>query len=126
MGNVTIDRWKNRIVLSNPGTMLVSVEQFFQGQQSVCRNPLVQNMFVQLGIGEKAGSGADIIVKGWKDNKWALPQIEEKERPDRVVMTLMLEDMTANKKATRKRQQTDINRHQPTSTDMKEMYCNCF
>lgn len=48
-------------------------------------------MFVQLGIGEKAGSGADIIVKGWKDNGWKKPLIEETERPDRVVLTLTFE-----------------------------------
>lgn len=91
-GSITVDRWKKRIELSNPGTMLISVDQFFHGQQSVCRNPLLQNMFMLLGIGEKAGSGADIIVKGWKDNKWVLPRIEEKIRPDRVVMTLEPED----------------------------------
>lgn len=91
LGNVTVDRWKDRVVMSNPGTMLVSVDQFFIGQQSVCRNPILQNMFVRLGIGEKAGSGADIIVKGWKDNGWKKPLIEEKERPDRVVLTLTFE-----------------------------------
>jgi hypothetical protein len=79
---------KDKVVLSNPGTLLVSIEQFFQGQQSECRNPVLQKMFVFMGIGEKAGSGADIIVKGWKDNKWVKPLLEEKNEPDRVVLTL--------------------------------------
>lgn len=52
-------------------------------------------MFVQLGIGEKAGSGADIIVKGWKDNGWKNPLMEEKEHPDRVVLTLSFEKAKA-------------------------------
>lgn len=87
-GSITVDRWKDRIEMSNPGTMLVSMEQFFLGQQSVCRNPVLQNMFVQLGIGEKAGSGADVILKGWKDNKWEIPVLNELNKPDRVILTL--------------------------------------
>lgn len=46
--------------------MLVSVNEFYEGQHSVCRNPLLQKMFVFIGVGEKAGSGADVIVKGWE------------------------------------------------------------
>lgn len=91
MGNVTVDRWKDRVVMSNPGTMLVSVDQFYEGQQSVCRNPILQGMFVRLGIGEKAGSGADIMLKGWKDNGWKRPELVERVRPDRVVLTLAFE-----------------------------------
>ena len=37
MGNITVDRYFNKIVLSNPGTMLVSKEEFEEGGHSVCR-----------------------------------------------------------------------------------------
>ena len=60
MGNVVVDGWINRIVISNPGSMLVSIDEFYEGQHSVCRNPLIQKMFVLIGVGEKAGSGADV------------------------------------------------------------------
>ena len=70
--------------MSNPGTMLVSLEEYFEGGHSVCRNPLLQKMFIFLGIGEKGGSGADVIVKGWKDNGWEIPSLIEKQNPDRV------------------------------------------
>jgi len=83
-----VERWKDRIEMSNPGSMLVSVKQFYIGQQSICRNTCLQRMFVALGIGEKAGSGADTIVKGWSDNDWETPQIEELYDPDRVRLTL--------------------------------------
>jgi len=112
MGNITIDRWQDRFELSNPGTMLVSVEQFFNGKQSVCRNAQLQKMFVLLGIGEKAGSGADVILHGWDDNKWAHPVIEEKSRPDRVVLTLGLETVLPDNKPTTNRQQPTTNRQQ--------------
>ncbi len=88
MGNVVVDGWVDRIVISNPGSMLVSVSEFYEGQHSVCRNPLLQKMFVFIGVGEKAGSGADVIVKGWEDQKWAKPVLNEHIEPERVEMVM--------------------------------------
>ena len=89
-GNIVIDRYFDRIVLSNPGTMLVSMEEYYEGGHSVCRNPVIQKMFVFLGIGEKGGTGADVIAKGWKDNGWSIPTVEEKSNPDRIETCLKL------------------------------------
>ena len=91
MGNITIDRYSNKIVISNPGSMLVSVDEFYAGGYSICRNPILQKMFVLIGVGEKAGSGADTIIKGWKDNDWQAPTIAEKQHPDRVETTLWVD-----------------------------------
>ena len=91
MGNITIDRFSDRIVMSNPGTMLISVQEFMEGNHSVCRNPNLQKMFVLIGVGEKAGSGADIMLKGWKDNGWQQPTVKEVFQPDRVEITLFLD-----------------------------------
>ena len=89
-GNIVIDRYFDRIVLSNPGTMLVSMEEYYEGGHSVCRNPIIQKMFVFLGIGEKGGTGADVIAKGWRDNGWSIPTVEEKNNPDRIETYLSL------------------------------------
>lgn len=89
-GNIVIDRYFDRIVLSNPGTMLVSMEEYYEGGHSVCRNPIIQKMFVFLGIGEKGGTGADMIAKGWRDNGWSIPTVEEKNNPDRIEICLSL------------------------------------
>ena len=43
--------------------------------------PLLQNMFRFIGFGEKAGSGADIIAKGWEENHWARPTIKDSYFP---------------------------------------------
>ena len=90
-GNIVIDRYFDRIILSNPGTMLISMEEYYEGGHSVCRNPVIQKMFVFLGIGEKGGTGADVIAKGWKDNGWSIPTVEEKSNPDRIETCLKLE-----------------------------------
>lgn len=95
-GNIVVTRTKEQITFRNPGCMLISVEDFYEGNQSLCRNPILQKFFIQLGIGEKAGSGADFIVKGWLDNKWELPQLEEKVQPDVVTLTFQLKEADSN------------------------------
>lgn len=45
--------------------------------------------YIVLVVREKAGSGADTIVKGWKDNGWTLPAIKEQVAPDRVTTAMM-------------------------------------
>ena len=67
--------------MRNPGRMLIPVEEFYAGSLSKCRNPLLQNMFRFIGFGEKAGSGADIIAKGWEENHWARPTIKDSYFP---------------------------------------------
>ena len=74
--------------------MLISMEEYYEGGHSVCRNPVIQKMFVFLGIGEKGGTGADVIAKGWKDNGWSMPTVEEKNNPDRIETCLKLENYT--------------------------------
>lgn len=52
--------------------------------------------YIVLVVREKAGSGADTIVKGWKDNGWTLPVIKEQVAPDRVTTTMMVSVTSAD------------------------------
>ena len=88
--SIVITRSKSKLVFSNPGCLLVSMQQFYDGGDSVCRNLALQKMFMMFGKAEKAGSGADKIISGWKDSNWSAPKLEEKNRPDKVVLTLPL------------------------------------
>ena len=94
--SIVITRSKSRIVFSNPGCLLVSKQQFYDGGDSVCRNLALQKMFMMLGKAEKAGSGADKIITGWKESNWSSPMLEEKYRPDKVILTLPLISMLDN------------------------------
>jgi len=87
-GGIVIDRFPDRLELSNPGTLLVSFEQLRQGAVSECRNPSLQRMFQMMGAGDKAGSGIDKIRQGWASQKWRWPLIEEQLKPDRVRLIL--------------------------------------
>lgn len=77
-------------MFSNPGCLLVSKQQFYDGGDSVCRNLALQKMFMMFGKAEKAGSGTDKIISGWREANWIAPMLEERSRPDKVVLTLPL------------------------------------
>lgn len=87
-GNIVIEQKKDRLIFSNPGTLLISKQQYYQGGSSVCRNTALQQMFMLIGSAEKAGSGVDKILAGWEDAKWKRPYIEESDHPDKVILTM--------------------------------------
>ena len=58
-------------------------------------------MFMRLGRAEKAGSGVDKIVNGWKYLGWTVLTVEEATRPDYVVLTMPVEN-EVEKNRTRK------------------------
>lgn len=87
-GGIVIEREPDRIKMENPGTLLVSVEQYQRGGVSECRNKAVQRMFLMIGGGEQAGSGAARIRTGWQSRSWRAPWIETFSDPDRVRLTL--------------------------------------
>ena len=87
-GGVVIERYPDRIELSNPGSLLVSRVQLLQGGVSECRNKSLQLMFQLMGGGDKAGSGMDKIRAGWRAQHWRSPRLEESLQPDRVKLVL--------------------------------------
>lgn len=89
-GGVVIDCYPDRIVLSNPGTLLLSREQISRGGVSECRNKSLQRMFQMLGVGDKAGSGIDKIRSAWQSQHWQSPRLRETHQPDRVELVLSM------------------------------------
>jgi len=87
-GGIVVEKYRDRFELSNPGSLLVSIEQMLKGGVSECRNKSLQLMFQQIGGGEKAGSGIDKIRQGWASQKWRWPLIHQQMRPDRVSLVL--------------------------------------
>ena len=83
----------NAFVFSNPGTMLVSKEQYYSGGESVCRNKSLQKMFSMLGVAEKAGSGTDKILKGWRESNWRAPMLDVHQKPDKVELIMPMESL---------------------------------
>lgn len=84
---------QGKFEFSNPGTLLVSRRQFFEGGISQCRNLAIQTMFMMLGPADKAGSGGDKIMEGWRKNGWVSPMLVENSQPDRVVISLSMHSL---------------------------------
>lgn len=91
--SLNIYKYPNKMVFTNPGIMLISLKQYYKGGESVCRNKYLQTMFTFLGSAEKAGSGADKIIHGWEKQNWKRPYIEEKSKPNKVVLTMSMESL---------------------------------
>jgi ATP-dependent DNA helicase RecG len=87
-GNIVIDLETEKFVFSNPGTLLLSIHQYYAGGISECRNPALQQMFMLIGRAEKAGSGVDKIMTGWQESHWRRPFLEIENQPDRIKLTL--------------------------------------
>ena len=88
--SLLVQLYKDKMVFSNPGTLLVTKAQYYQGGESVCRNKTLQKLFMMLGSAEKAGSGVDKILSGWRDANWRKPVLSTKNRPDKCILTMEL------------------------------------
>ncbi len=88
MGGIIVRKYPDRLELSNPGTLLVSRERMLKGGISECRNADMQKMLQAIGVVDKAGTGIDKIMQGWKDQCLDSPTVEEEHDPERIVWTL--------------------------------------
>ena len=90
VSSLLVNKYRDKIVFSNPGVLLISTEQFFRGGESVCRNRSLQQMFMMMGAVEKAGSGVDKILKGWDAVHRSTPYLEERIAPNKVELIMPL------------------------------------
>ncbi len=66
------DGWMRFI---NPGTMLISIDEFVQGGYSKPRNEIIMKLFRLLGASERQGFGGPQIFKFAKSNDYRIPEI---------------------------------------------------
>ncbi|OCG20551.1 RNA-binding domain-containing protein [Gilliamella sp. App4-10] len=72
----------------NPGLMLISKEDAIKGGNSECRNQKMQQMFLYIGLGERAGSGVPRIYSGWEQANWKVPNLREKYDIEQTLLEL--------------------------------------
>lgn len=70
------------------GALRVPAEQALQGGGSDCRNRTMQQMFLMIGLGERAGSGMSRIVHGWKDLGHGMHLTEHYEPQEYTVLEM--------------------------------------
>jgi ATP-dependent DNA helicase RecG len=83
-GGIVVEKFRDAFEFSNPGTLLVSMDQLLRGNVSECRNKALQTLFMLIGGAEKAGSGVDKMRRGWASQHWRSPMIREQVQPERV------------------------------------------
>jgi len=73
----------------NPGCMRVSVEIALCGGESDSRNRTLHQLFLMIGLGERAGSGIAKIQQGWPTGGGSF-SIDELFEPSEQTMTELL------------------------------------
>jgi ATP-dependent DNA helicase RecG len=71
-------------VFRNPGVLRVSATKALQGGVSDCRNRSLQQMFLMIGLGERAGSGMAKIQQGWQHTGGKLQLVDSVEPFDQT------------------------------------------
>lgn len=74
---INVVKRRDAFIFSNPGRLRVPREQLYQGGVTDPRNPNLQKMFQMLGLGEKAGSGFQKILRAWREQHWMIPLVAE-------------------------------------------------
>ena len=90
---VVIERNITSITMTNAGTFRIDLDEAINGGISDPRNSGLIKMFSLINIGERAGSGLPMIFKAWTGTDFAMPDITEKENPDRVCLMLPVESL---------------------------------
>lgn len=95
-GSIIIKSSSNSFTFTNPGTLLVTLSQFYKGGVSQCRNTNLQKMFLMMGTAERAGSGVSKILSGWSSLHWRRPYVLAETEPDRIVLELPMFSIIPN------------------------------
>lgn len=77
--SLLIEKHPDFIGFRNPGLMRIAIKDAIAGGDSVCRNPAIHQMFLNIGLSEKAGSGVPKIYSNCKAQKWQTPNFYEKD-----------------------------------------------
>lgn len=88
---VLVQKAGNRIIFENPGTFGVAHEQAVQGGVSSPRNPDLIKMFHLINIGKGDGKGLARIYSLWRKQGWAMPEVHEEFKPERIQVSLQIE-----------------------------------
>ncbi|MDR2713902.1 MAG: putative DNA binding domain-containing protein [Clostridiales bacterium] len=101
---IVIRNHLDEIVIENPGSFRVSLNEALSGGISSPRNSVIIKMFNLIDIGERSGSGVPLIYHAWKEQEWKAPIYTEQFGPDRTILKLSIKAQNkAQNKAQTKR-----------------------
>jgi ATP-dependent DNA helicase RecG len=89
-GTILIEKHPDFIGFRNPGLMRISVKEAISGGNSLCRNPAIHQMFLNIGLSEKAGSGIPKIYSNCRAQNWQPPHLYEKDELNQTLLELRM------------------------------------
>ena len=89
-GVLRIEKRTDGFFFSNPGILRLSLSSIYEGMHTKARNPRIQQMFRMIGYGENIGSGFPSILKVWKKERWAKPELTERQDLNEVHLMLKI------------------------------------
>lgn len=96
-GCVKIEKYPDKLIFSNPGSINLGKKQMLRGGKSEPRNRIILNMFNFIGIGERAGSGVPNVYSIWERENLEEPVVEEASgREGTICTTVTLPLMNRN------------------------------
>ena len=87
--SVKIEKYPDRIILTNPGTITLGKKQMLRGGKSKPRNKVILNMLNYIGVGERAGSGVPNIYAIWEQEGYVDPTVEELSGREDTIVTVV-------------------------------------
>ena len=87
---LVVQKWPDRIRITNPGAFRINVQEALAGGISDPRNENLIKMFNLINVGERAGSGLPSICAVWRKQHWKAPEITELFGPDQTILFLPL------------------------------------
>lgn len=86
--SIRIQKRPDGFVFRNPGTLRVPAEHALQGGESDCRNRTLHQLFLQLGLGERAGSGLPKIRAAWEPLGYSIRLYDSFEPYDQSILEM--------------------------------------
>ena len=86
----------DRMSLSNPGDMRISLKTALEGGVSDPRNTTLMKMFGLIGVGERAGSGVPSIIASFIEAAHHSPSYKIQFSPERVLCTIDIKTADVN------------------------------
>ena len=100
-GVLKVEKYDDKLVLTNPGLLKLPVEQIYAGDESRARNQHMQTMFRMIGFGENLGSGFPLILSAWNEKHWLKPELIEQPELMQVKLILTIETKDVTKDVTK-------------------------
>jgi predicted HTH transcriptional regulator len=88
---IVIDKYPERIKISNPGILRISKAVAVAGGTSDARNVKIFNIFSLVKIGERSGMGLSQLFGNWEEAGYDKPQLSEVFNPERTMVEIAVE-----------------------------------